>query len=191
MSWESRLLELFDDLEQQAQALALSKRDVDVVELSRAAYAEVDLAGRLHASVGLCVVLTVTGVGAVPGRLAQVGTGWCLVTGTGAAGSTADAERIIVLAALLAATGLSPRATTPAARDLRAALGLGSVLRRLAEAGRPVDLVLLDGSRLTGVLQRVGGDFVEVAPLGAGRAGAPVAVPVVVPVAAVALLQRR
>ena len=52
MRWEERLLDLFDDLEQQADGLALAERDALVVEQSRAEYAEVDLASRLAASVG-------------------------------------------------------------------------------------------------------------------------------------------
>ena len=59
MSWEQRLLAVFDDLEQQAEGLALAERDAAVEELSRAGYAEVELAARLHAATGNELVLVV------------------------------------------------------------------------------------------------------------------------------------
>src|SRR4051794_10210086 len=61
MRWEERLLDLFDDLEQQAEGLALIGRDAEVAELSRAEYAQVDLADRLHASEGRSVRFGVNG----------------------------------------------------------------------------------------------------------------------------------
>ena len=54
-------LELFDDLEQQAEGLALAERDARVAERCRAEYAEVDLVARLHASVGTPVQVEVRG----------------------------------------------------------------------------------------------------------------------------------
>ena len=51
MHWEERLLAVFDDLEQQAEGLALEARDAEVAELGRAEYAAVDVAARLHGAV--------------------------------------------------------------------------------------------------------------------------------------------
>ena len=59
MRWEERLLDLFDDLEQQADGIALAERDALVAEQSRAEYAAVTLADRLHASVGTRLLLDV------------------------------------------------------------------------------------------------------------------------------------
>ena len=78
MHWEERLLALFDDLEQQAEGLALSARDAEVAELGRAEYAQVDLASRLHGSVGRRVGLVVEGLGRLDAVLARVGAEWCL-----------------------------------------------------------------------------------------------------------------
>src|SRR3954454_8398380 len=79
MRWEERLLDLFDDLEQQAEGLALIGRDAEVAELSRAEYAQVDLADRLHASEERSVRFGVNGFGLIEARLARVGEGWCLL----------------------------------------------------------------------------------------------------------------
>ena len=71
MRWEERLLDLFDDLEQQAEGLALAERDALVAEQSRSEYAAVALADRLHASVGTRLLLDVGGFGALDGRLVR------------------------------------------------------------------------------------------------------------------------
>ena len=162
MSWERALLELFDDLEQQAEGLALANRDADVAELARAEYAEVDLESRLHASVDGDVELQVQGAGPVRGRLARVGNGWCLVTG----GDARGAETVVVVRMVLGARGLSSGSRPESLRGVATRLGIGSVLRRLAEHGARVTVVRVDGERRSGVLARVGADFLELADEG-------------------------
>jgi hypothetical protein len=157
VTWEKRVLDLFDDLEQQAEGLALAERDATVAELGRAEYAEVELAARLHASVGHPVQLVVQGAGTVHGRLQRVGSGWCVVQGDdGRSGTVART------AALISARGLSPRAVPEVARGPLARLGFASVLRRLAEEAQPLVMVLVDGAVRRGSPLRVGADFVEV-----------------------------
>jgi hypothetical protein len=158
VTWEKRVLDLFDDLEQQAEGLALAERDAAVAELGRAEYAEVELRSRLHASVGHPVQLLVQGLGMVRGRLERVGAGWCLLSGE----PTASHQTVVRTEALMSLRGLSPRAVPEAARGPLARLGLGSVLRTLAEEPEAVVLVLLDGEPRRGVLRRVGADFVEI-----------------------------
>ncbi|QNN53606.1 hypothetical protein [Nocardioides mesophilus] len=154
MRWEERLLAVFDDLEQQADGLALAVRDAEVPELARAAYAEVDLASRLHASVGHPLTLTVAGVGEVAGELLRAGRGWCLV-GRGAGTWVVRTEGIV------AVRGLSEQALGGDHRQLPARLGLGSMLRSLAEATVPVAAYAFDASVHTGRVRRVGADFFE------------------------------
>ena len=72
MPWEEQLFSLLDDLEQQAEALYDSERDVELADRSRAEYAQVTLASRLMASVDEEVGLEVRGVGFVHGEL----SGW-------------------------------------------------------------------------------------------------------------------
>ena len=155
MRWEDGLLELFDDLEQQAEGLALAVRDADVAERSRAEYAQVDLASRLHASAGSPVQLGVVGVGQLDATLVRVGLDWCLV-------AVGQAEWVVRLAAITHARGLSPRAVSEPARPVVARLGLGSVLRRVAESRSAVFVHRLDGGVVHGQADRVGADFLEV-----------------------------
>src|SRR4051812_50200772 len=79
MRWRDRLGDVLDDLEQQAEGLALAARDAEVAEQSRAEYARVDLAARLHGSLGRQLRLGVAGVAALEGILSGVGAGWLLV----------------------------------------------------------------------------------------------------------------
>lgn len=154
MRWEERLLDLFDDLEQQAEGLALVGRDAEVAELSRAEYAEVDLAARLHASVGRSVRFGVSGLGSVEARLAGAGEGWCLLV-------NGPSEWLVRVAAIGSARGLSQHGRTAMARPLTARLGLTSALRGVAETRSGVVVHHLDGTSQRGLLGRVGADFVE------------------------------
>ncbi len=155
MRWEERLLDLFDDLEQQAEGLALVERDALVAEQSRSEYAAVALADRLHASVGSRLLLDLGGCGALDGRLVRAGDGWCLLDAEGA-------EWVVVTAAVRAVRGLVDAGRAPEARPLTAGLGLGSALRGLAGDRAEVLLHRVDGSTVRGLLGRVGRDFVEV-----------------------------
>ena len=155
MRWEERLLDLFDDLEQQADGLALAERDALVTEQSRAEYAEVDLAARLAASVGARVRLDVRGVGGLDGVLRRTGDGWLVLDAGGRAW-------VVVLTAVRRARGLSDGAVDAAARPLTTRLGLASALRGLAEARWETVLHGPDGQVSRVFLGRVGRDFMEV-----------------------------
>ena len=159
MRWDNRLAGhfdgLFDDLEQQAEGLALGARDADVAEQRRWEYAQVDLPSRLFASVGDRLLVSVAGVGAVDAWLRRAGDGWLLLD----AGSQ---EWIVRLAAVGSLRGLADRAVAAPARSVTARLGLGSALRGVAETRADAVLHRTDGSLLRGVLGRVGADFVEV-----------------------------
>jgi hypothetical protein len=180
MRWEERLLDLFDDLEQQAEGLALIGRDTEVAEQSRAEYARVDLAARLHASVGRSVRLDVRGLGGVEGRLARVGEGWCLL-GDGAV------EWLVRTAAVIAVRGVSQRGRAVDARPVTARLGLTSALRGVAETRSVVVVHSVDATSVRGVLGRVGEDFVE---LGVGEDRVTSGEVVLVPFSGLAALRR-
>ena len=157
MRWEERLLGFFEDLEQQAEGLALAERDAEVAERVRAEYAQVGLAARLHASVGREVTLGVSGCGRVTGTLSRVGRDWCLV----AAGPR---EWVVRLAAVGHLRGLADRGLPESAQPLGGRLGIGSALRGLAESRTTVTVHAVDGTAYRGLLRRVGADFVEVLP---------------------------
>jgi len=176
--WEERLLEVFDDLEQQAEGLALLARDAAAGERARELYSEVDLASRLHGSVGAAVELAVPGAGPVRGRLVRTGRGWCLLAtedGTGI-------EVIVNLDGLLGVRGLAPRAAVERTRAVTTRLGLASALRGVAAEQEPVAVLRRDGEVRRGRVTRVGADFVELL----GESGATE----VLPMAAVALVRQ-
>ncbi len=163
MDWDDRLLAVFDDLEQQADGLALSARDVEVAELGRAEYAGVDLLARLAGSIGARVRLDLTAIGPVTGRLARVGADWLLVE--------EDAHEWLVRSAAVAEVrGLGERAVGLAHRPVTARLGFGSALRGIADERAEVLVHRLDGGRTRGVVRRVGADFVEILEEGGGSA---------------------
>lgn len=155
MSWEDELFALFDDLEGRAEALYDGERAAELADRSRAEYRQVTLGGRLMASVGSEVALEISGVGRVDGRLERVGDGWCLL------GAPAQ-DWVVVIAAVGAVHGAGDRSVPEVAWSPVARLGLGSALRRLADAGERCVLRLRDGSAHDGPLRRVGQDFVEV-----------------------------
>jgi hypothetical protein len=179
VSWERRLVDLFEDLEQQAEGAALAARDVEVAELARGEYAEVDLASRIHASLGRQVEASLEGL-VLRGRLARAGDGWCLLVHD--AGDGRVDEWVVPSAGLLALRGLSPQAQPLGQRPLPARLGLGSVLRSVAEAQEPVLVVRSDGERRQGRVGRVGRDFLELVEEPGGVA--------VVPFSAVVAIRR-
>lgn len=153
--WEQAVLALLDDLEQQAEGLALVERDARVAELMWAGYAEVDLLSRLHGGLGAALRLDVAGVGTLTGRLERVGSDWLLLV-------AGDREWLVRLAAVDAVRGLPDRAVGEVARPLTARLGIGSVLRSAAAERSRVVLHRTNGSAAPVVVRRVGVDFVEV-----------------------------
>lgn len=132
------------------------EREAELADRSRAEYSAVTLTGRLMASVGQPVEFDVRGVGPVRGTLARVARTWCLVGGHGQ-------EWFLPRQGIAAVTGASPRAVPEVAWSPLSALGLGSALRRIADARERCLVHTLDGDRFDVVLRRVGADFVEAA----------------------------
>ena len=154
MSWETSVLALFEDLEQQAAGLHLVERDAEVADLSAAAYAQVTLAARLHASVGCELRVRLRGGQVVGGRLARVGEDWLLLVDR-------NAEWIVRTAGLLTVTGLSARADSEGTWSVVDRLSLRSVLRGLAGTGDLCLVHFVDDQQVEGRITRVGQDFFE------------------------------
>lgn len=162
MTWEQEVFALLDDLEAQADAAFALEREAELADRRRAEYQQVRLAGRLMASVGAPVVLEVAGVGVLEGTLERVADGWLLLGGAGQ-------DWLVRLAALASVRGASERAVPDVAWPRVARLGLGSALRRLADAGERCVVHGVDGGCHDGVPVRVGADFVEIVPDGSDR----------------------
>jgi len=166
VAWEDELFALFDDLEQQAEALYDAERDADLADRSRAEYAQVTLASRLMASVDRELTLELRGVGQVSGTLQRLGVDWCLVHGSGQ-------DWIARIPAVTRVRGASERSVPEVAWSPLAGLGLGSALRRIADSRSPCRVHLVDGAQHEVVLSRVGRDFVEAV----GPDGQPLLIP--------------
>ena len=154
VAWEDELFALLDDLEGQAEAAYAEQRELELADRARAEYASVTLASRLMASVGATVTLEVRAVGRVEGVLERVAQGWCLVAAGGQ-------DWLLPTGGVVAVAGASPRSVPEVAWSPLTRLGLGSALRRIADAGDRCMLHTLDGASYDVRLRRVGADFVE------------------------------
>ena len=153
--WDEKLFAVFDDLEQQADALFDAERDLELADLARAEYAEVTLASRLMAAVERDLSLEVVGVGHLHGRLTRVAAEWLMLT-------VGTAEWVVPLAAVTAVQVPTDRAVPEVAWSAVARrLGLRSALRRLADAGESCVVHTREAAQLQGRIERVGQDFFE------------------------------
>ena len=176
---------LFADLEAQAAERARSERSAEVDELVRAEWAQHTLTDRLRAALGSTVTLRGEGTLAVTGRLQQAGPDRVLLS------EGAGREALVVTAAVHTVAGLGRRTAAPAA-SVASRLGLRHVLRGVARDRSAVRIQLRDGSQLDGTLDRIGGDFVELAahPAGEPRRRAAVRESLVVATGSIVALRR-
>jgi hypothetical protein len=155
MRWER----LFDDLEAQAAEAEHASLGPEVADRTRRELARVRLADRFRGAVGRRVTIAVAGVGQVTGTVQAAGPDWLLVS------ERAGSETVVRTAAVVCAGGLGTHAAVAGAEgEVGARLGLAYVLRGIARDRSEVVMNLTDGSTLTGRVDRVGHDFVDVAP---------------------------
>ena len=166
MRWQG----LFDDLEAQFDAAEAAELAGEVAERTRREAALLRLVDRLAPAVGQVLGVHVPGAGVLRGRLLDCGVDWLLLEESGAR------EVLVPSAAVLGLTGLSGRAASPDAQDaVGKRLDLRWAMRGLARSRTGVTLGLTDGSLVTGTLDRVGADHLDLAehsPGEARRAGA-------------------
>lgn len=186
MRWQA----LFDDLEAQLDAAAAAELAGEVAERTRLASARTRLTDRLAAGVGLAVAVAAPGAGLLRGVLRDAGEDWLLLDEGGR-------EALVPLSAVLSVSGL-PRAAAPEPEDagrasaaVARALDLRWALRGLVRDRAGVALVLRDGSVLTGTLDRVGADHVDLAehPPGEARRAAAVRGVRLVPLSALSVVR--
>lgn len=152
MRWER----LFEDLEAQLAEAELDGMRAEVADRTRREVAKVRLRDRIRAAQGREVVVRVSGVGAVHGTVSSAGPDWLLLA------EPAGTEALIPLASVVQVSGLSTRANPPESR-VSDRLGLGYVLRGIARDRSEVVATLVDGSALSGTVDRVGADHVDLA----------------------------
>lgn len=162
MRWQA----LFDDIEAQWAELGRQEFESEVTDRTQREQSAVRLRQMLAAHSGAPVEARLGAAGMVSGELHGVGADWMLL-GDGMR------EVLVVLAAVMSVRGLGPHAGAPASLSDR--LGLGHALRGVMRDRGEVEAALVDGSRVTGLIDRVGADHVVIVPR-AGRAGEETAV---------------
>jgi len=161
MRWE----QLFEDLEAFAEATERQTFDADVADRGRAERAALALTDRLRAHVEGELTFRLLGGDRVRARLLDLGADWALLDDGG--------HVVLPLAAVSAVEGLS-RLAAPTTQALPRTVRITVVLRRLGRDRAPVRIAMLDGAVLTGTIDRVGADHLDLAlhaPDEARRAG--------------------
>ena len=163
MRWER----LFADLEAQYDAAADADFIGEVADRSRREIALIPLADRFRSTEGMAQV-GVAGSDPVEGIVAGCGPDWVLLAGD------SGGETLVPLGAVMWVRGLAPQAEAEAS-VLATRLGLAFALRGLARDRAEVTVTTRTGERLSGTIDRVGADFVDLAEHPPGeprRAGA-------------------
>lgn len=180
MRWD----ELFRDLEAQLEAAGNAEHAAEVADRTRREGATLALVDRARGAVGGQVSAQVLGAGPVDGVLREVGVQWLLVEEAG------GREALLALPAVVSLTGLTARSAAPGAGGrVFARLGMGSALRGISRDRAGVAVWLVDGSTVTGTIDRVGADFVEISAHGPGEPRRRVTAVRTVPFAALSLVR--
>lgn len=153
MRWQ----QLFADLQAQFDAAEHATERSETASRTRAETGAVSLADRLRGAVGATLALRCRGAGQVRGELVEVGPDWLLLV------DERHRELLVATAAVLAVTGLTRTTAAADPRPVRVEMDLRRAVRGLVRDRSGVVLVLADGTTLTGTLDRVGADFVELA----------------------------
>lgn len=162
MRWER----LFEDLEAQLAEAEVDELRAEVADRTRREIAELRLSDRLRATHGQQIVVRVSGVGPVTGTLRSSGPDWALLA------EPLGVEALVPLAAVVQVVGIGTRATPPGvAGQVARRLGLGYALRGLARDRADVVVAMTDGGTLTGMIDRVGADHIDVTERGVDGTG--------------------
>jgi len=160
--------QLFDDLEGRAAAMARADRAVDIADRSRIEAGRLGLAQRLAAHEGVEIHLRLAGGLSLTGRVQRTGSDWLLLT------DATGADCLVFMPRVCAVSGLG-RWTAPVAasstRRVNVGLGVGHVLRALSGNRAAVGVQLVDGSLVSGTIDRVADDFVDVTVRDSGQVG--------------------
>lgn len=177
---------LFEDLEAQLEAAARVDADAEIADRVRREQGAVTFTDRLRGQLGLSLKVGTFGGEVFQSQLTHVGAEWLVLSGR-------TSETVVPLHAIRFVEGLG-RSVAGEKSQVQKALGLGSVLRTLARDRAPVAIHTVDGgSRVEGVIDRVGKDFVEIATVlpGEPRRSASVSAVYTVPFAGIAAVSSR
>jgi hypothetical protein len=183
MRWE----ELFGDLEGQFDAAESAELATEVADRTRREISTLRFVDRLRPAIGRPIDVRLRGASTVGGRLAALGPDWFLVAQTG------TRETLVATHAVLSIGGLAAQSASPMSEGVVAArLDFPFALRTISRDRSPVAISLVDGSQVSGTIDRVGADFIEVAEHAAGEVRRRAAVQSVrtYPIVAVAAVSR-
>ncbi len=198
MRWER----LFDDLEAQLSSDETRELEAEVADRTRRERALVGLHERFAAAVDRTVVeIRVSGVGLLRGLVTGSGPDWVLldhrvdaalsvVPATGSGTPRVDRPMLVATQAIRAVTGLGGAEQIGAVAK---GFGFGSALRAVSRDRAVVDVVDVDGGVVTGTIDNVGQDYLEVAEHSADlpRRAENVLAVRAIPFAGVAMVRRR
>ncbi|TFV66324.1 UNVERIFIED_ORG: hypothetical protein E4P37_06390 [Bacillus sp. AZ43] len=154
MRWQ----QLFEDLASQFEAEQVAAEDAESASRARAEVGALRLVDRLGGARGQRLVLGVGAPGSVGGILTGVGPDWVLLE------DDQGRDQLVALAAVRTVSGLGRVTAAPEPPGaVRARLDLRRTLRGLVRDRCSVQVLLDDGGVLTGTLDRVGADHVELA----------------------------
>ena len=178
MRWDA----LFADLEARWDAEGRAERDAEVADRTRREHASIELLTRLAGHQGEVRVRVAAGVD-LEGLVLDVGKDWVLLEIP-----LRRRQALIPMSAVRAIEGLGRRSVS--ARTARR-FGWGYAVRALARDRAVVQITDLDGTVVTGTIDIVGADYLELAahPVDEARRSAAVRTTVVVPRVTVALFE--
>ncbi len=183
MRWE----QLFADLEAQAEAETRAELAGEVADRTRRELGRLRLVDRLRPAAGAPLIVRLQGAGVLSGTVADVGADWVLLA------EQDGGAALLPLAAVVALSGAGGASDVPDSEgEVARRFDLRFALRGLVRDRTTVEVVLVDGTRLTGTLDRVGADHVDLAqhdPQDARRAAA-VRQVLLLPLWAIALVRR-
>ncbi|WP_405056226.1 hypothetical protein OG474_26230 [Kribbella sp. NBC_01505] len=180
MRWDA----LFEDLESQFDALQEGDLYGEVADRIRTELSKITVLDRLRGAVDSVIRIELTGTEPLQGLLTRVGKD-CLLIEAG------REEWLVPVSALVAVHRLGPWAE-PAVGAVAGKLGLAHLLRGIAR-DRSLVTVFCGGIPITGTIDRVGADFLEVAehPLDAPRRRSEVYNVRLIPTQALQAVRRR
>lgn len=166
MRWEA----LFADLAARADALERAERDQEIAERYRIESGSVTLRARLSASGGRRIQVRLASGSIVSGVVADVGPDWVLLR------DERNRETVLASAAVVSVHGLD-RSSAADARPGAAVghLSIRSVLRAISRERSVVRIELRGGADLTGQVDRVAADHVDLTARRVGEIGRSIA----------------
>jgi hypothetical protein len=149
---------LFADLEAQLEAAEEAELAGEVADRQRLEVARLELVDRFRAALDAELTIGLRSGEVIHGSATRVGPDWLLLTSAG------RPDALVPVGAVSWVRGLPPYVRVPATIGaVEARLDLAFVLRGLARDRAFVHLALLDGSTVSGTIDRVGRDFLDLA----------------------------